>query len=333
VGRAAPSSFASSTHSAGDDNEDAAEDEEGAAAGRETAQGARGAAPVIPPSLLELIPTQYRGAALLGDSAEEIARWRAARRRNFPTDERVAAKRAGQAAAADRGEWQGPPNAGRFHRKGGADGVAAASAAAAAVAAASVSTSGGPHAAGGAPGVGAGKRAGKGAGGDRDEDKDKDGDGDGDGNGDGDADGEGFPESMGATQSEAAAAAAAAAAREAAAAAAASSGRGRGQCIRFLRLGNCLRGDSCPYLHGSAAPAPGAVQAPPGGPCKWYLLGNCRAGARCPMQHLAGSGAGAGAPSSSLLRRLLAKDIEGETSALLQCIRFVVRDASFFDEK
>lgn len=65
------------------------------------------APPRLPPSLVELIPPKYRGAASVGNSEAEVAQWRAERRRHFPTAAVVAEK---QAAAADR-SFRGDPAA------------------------------------------------------------------------------------------------------------------------------------------------------------------------------------------------------------------------------
>jgi hypothetical protein len=65
------------------------------------------AAPFIPPDLLALIPEPYRAASRVGDSAEEIARWRAERRRHFPTDENVSRKRARAEACEETGQLPG----------------------------------------------------------------------------------------------------------------------------------------------------------------------------------------------------------------------------------
>jgi hypothetical protein len=52
-----------------------------------------GTVPVeIPDSLLELIPAPYRHAHTLGDTPDEISKWRAERRRRFPTAANVATK-------------------------------------------------------------------------------------------------------------------------------------------------------------------------------------------------------------------------------------------------
>jgi len=59
---------------------------------------------LIPPSLLELIPVQYRGAAQVGDSEEEVSRWRAERRKNYPTAAAVACKAEEKEGRRERGE-------------------------------------------------------------------------------------------------------------------------------------------------------------------------------------------------------------------------------------
>ena len=68
-------------------------------------------------SLLKLIPPKYRSAAQVGDSAAEIDKWRAARRRHFPTESVVAAKAAAQVSAAARGELQTLQSTGKIMRR------------------------------------------------------------------------------------------------------------------------------------------------------------------------------------------------------------------------
>ena len=103
-------------------------------------------------------------------------------------------------------------------------------------------------------------------------------------------------------------------------------------CAAWRAKGRCRYGSSCRYSHGPASgaaaggapPAPGSQAAV----CRWYLLGVCTAGKRCPYQHaLAGGapGAGPGTEATGLLRRLLAKDVQRETSMVLQGIRALVQ--------
>jgi hypothetical protein len=48
---------------------------------------------VMPADLLELIPEKYRGAASIGNSADAVAAWRAARAKNWPTNAIINEKR------------------------------------------------------------------------------------------------------------------------------------------------------------------------------------------------------------------------------------------------
>ena len=77
---------------------------------------------VVPPDLLALIPPAYRAAALVGDSPSEIERWRAERRRHFPTDAVVSAKRARAEEGHSRGEVPAVVPLGKL-RRGGRDGA------------------------------------------------------------------------------------------------------------------------------------------------------------------------------------------------------------------
>jgi hypothetical protein len=104
----------------------------------------------------------------------------------------------------------------------------------------------------------------------------------------------------------------------------------RPPCAAFRSKGHCRFGASCRYSHGGPPP-PGGPPAPPGSlpaVCRWYLLGVCTAGKRCPYQHaLAGGapGAGPGTEATGLLRRLLAKDVQRESSMVLQGIRALLQ--------
>jgi hypothetical protein len=46
----------------------------------------------MPPGLLELIPPKYRFAATVGNSPEEIARWKEARKKHYPSEAAVHTK-------------------------------------------------------------------------------------------------------------------------------------------------------------------------------------------------------------------------------------------------
>lgn len=58
---------------------------------------------LLPPALLDLIPPRYRSAAAVGDSEEEITRWREERKRKYPTAEQAQVKKAQADARAERG--------------------------------------------------------------------------------------------------------------------------------------------------------------------------------------------------------------------------------------
>jgi len=95
-----------------------ADDEEGEDFGENAAIGVvgKGGPDGDLASLLKLIPPKYRSAAQVGDSAAEIDKWRAARRRHFPTESVVAAKAAAQVSAAARGELQSLQSSGKMRR-------------------------------------------------------------------------------------------------------------------------------------------------------------------------------------------------------------------------
>jgi hypothetical protein len=262
----------------------------------------------IPPDLLALIPEPYRGAAHVGNSEEEVARWRAERRRHFPTDAEISRKRARAEAREEAGQLPGvAAPMGAMRRRDNA--TAAAPAAAAAVPAATTAP-----AALGEPDSGP----------------------------------EEEPASLAARTAVVSATAAAAAVADGRlgvalpASAPAAGGRANAPpCAAFRARGRCRYGAHCRYSHGAAggragAPAPGSIATA----CRWYLLGVCTAGKRCPYQHAAGGGGGGGGGGASqtpaaaagettgLLRRLLARDVQRETSMLLQAIRFLVAHAS-----
>lgn len=58
---------------------------------------------LLPPALLDLIPPRYRSAAAVGDSEEEIAKWREERKRRYPTAAQAEVKKAQADARAERG--------------------------------------------------------------------------------------------------------------------------------------------------------------------------------------------------------------------------------------
>jgi hypothetical protein len=65
----------------------------------------------LPPSLVALIPPQYRHAASLGNDPESLARWREERRRRYPTAAVRAAAAAKALEASKRGEYAHPAKA------------------------------------------------------------------------------------------------------------------------------------------------------------------------------------------------------------------------------
>lgn len=58
---------------------------------------------------------------------------------------------------------------------------------------------------------------------------------------------------------------------------------------RYFSLGNCTRGDNCPFLHGKpSTPSAGLRQSPRSAnklPCRFYQSGNCRNGSQCRFAH------------------------------------------------
>lgn len=107
---------------------------------------------------------------------------------------------------------------------------------------------------------------------------------------------------------------------------------------RLYPQGRCKLGRQCKFSHnlkdahrggsdsaGGASSAAGVHKV--NTVCRWYLLGTCGAGSRCPYQHTA-TGDGGG-PSTQLLRKLLASEVQRETSILLQAVRYVVRNDFF----
>jgi hypothetical protein len=246
-------------------------------------------------SLIKLIPPKYRTASQVGNSAAEIEKWRAARRRHFPTESVVAAKVAAQASANERGELLLKQNTGKMRlpnhssvttavvpvqRENGGDslinsvadegpeefGVTRDSA----LDAIEVDNKAAANAAA------------------REEEEENDVD-----------------EKEGGRKE----------------------GRhGLGACIRFLK-GQCQRGPLCHYPHGLNGTYTPEQILNHKKPCRFYLLGKCRMDKLCPFQHT-GSGVSkkkSGEDAhSGLLSKLLKSEVEAETSLLLQCIRYVV---------
>jgi hypothetical protein len=71
----------------------------------------------VPQNLLQLVPAKYRYAFQVGDSADEIEKWRAARRKRYPS---AASRAALQATVEDRlrrGEILPQADTGRMHRR------------------------------------------------------------------------------------------------------------------------------------------------------------------------------------------------------------------------
>lgn len=260
---------------------------------------------LLPPSLLELIPPKYRNANRLSDNPAEIEKWKAERRRNFPSDANLAARRLRDEERMQRGEVvKGAGAAAGAKRPRPAD-----QADGAAVEDNAVDDDDDdappdelPSSRGAVQGS---------TGGGHDNDNDEEGGGDagidhgGTGSGSSGTSG-GFVD--------------------------------RRPLCRNFQHGRCSNGDRCSFSHN--ATAPGSIQQA----CRWYLIGNCRAGSRCPYQHgaagqqasgkgglaMAGFAASTGAPKS-LVGKLLLKEQEKETSMLLQCVRYIVKHDFFID--
>lgn len=276
---------------------------------------------IFPPDLLALIPAAYRGAAAIGDSPEEIARWKAERRRHFPTDAVIAAKRSRATEGAGRGEEPLAAPLGKMRRK---------SPSAAAVATAEADTGAGADTNLGQPGILdlsiPGVRSSSARKGENASDSGPD------------------EEPTSATPAAASASAPAPTSASTAdsrlglvkpAAASAASGSGHPCRTFFSKGGHCRFGASCRFSH-AAAPAASARAAPGSiaAVCRWYVLGVCGAGARCPYQHAGGAGGGRGGEAAGpvgLLRRLLTKDVQRETSMILQAIRFIKREGKLIE--
>ena len=272
------------------------------------------APPVIPPDLLELIPASVRSrVAAVGDSPDDIARWRAERRRHFPTDANIAEKRERESARDSRGELPLAGPSGKLRRRDATTtgtGVTVRGDAAQGMSAVGR----------GAGAVGEGGRMALG-----EEIADPDAAPPHGGGGDENESGSAPEEESSARPAQDAATSAGGTGAGAGAGAG-----GRRPCHAFAR-GHCRFGSSCRYSHVSTGGGvgDGAVARPPPGSnpavCRWYLLGVCAAGTRCPFQHTATGSAG-GAAATGLLRKLLTRDVQRETSMLLQAIRFFAQE-------
>ena len=246
-------------------------------------------------SLIKLIPPKYRTASQVGNSAAEIDKWRAARRRHFPTESVVAAKVAAQASATERGELLLKQNSGKMRqpnhysittavvpmqRENGGDSLIN-SVADEAPEEFGVTRDSALNA------IEADKREEANAAA-REEEEENDVDEKEGGNKEG--------------------------------------RHGLGACIRFLK-GQCQRGPLCHYPHGLNGTYTPEQILNHKKPCRFYLLGKCRMDKLCPFQHT-GSGVSkkkSGEDAhSGLLSKLLKSEVEAETSLLLQCIRYVV---------
>ncbi len=71
----------------------------------------------VPQNLLQLVPSKYRYAFSVGDSEEDIQKWREARRRRFPSAANRAAADAQQAQKVERGELLAEANTGHMRSK------------------------------------------------------------------------------------------------------------------------------------------------------------------------------------------------------------------------
>lgn len=260
-------------------------------------------AAIVPSDLLQLIPQKYRGAALIGNSEDEIARWKADRRRNFPTEETLARKRQLREVQEHRGQLSETHPAGAMHKRlhraaPRPEGDAAPGEEAPAAAAAGEEEVEGEG--GGAGGDGAALDAPEELSSGREALL--------------------IPDTrLGVVQVPCS---------EGAGGAGAGGGGGRDTrplCTAWKTKGRCRFGSSCRFSHGATQPSSSPGSQPE--VCRWYLLGVCTAGKRCPYQHaLAGAAPGAsGSEATGLLRRLLAKDVQREASMVLQGIRALVK--------
>ena len=256
---------------------------------------------IVPPDLLALIPQAYRNAANIGDSPAEIARWKSERRRNFPTDAVIAAKRARAVEGAGRGEEPIAAPLGKMRRR-----TATTTSTTATTVDNVIATTTTKIAASNA-----------------DDDAD---------------DANSVPEE----EPVSTAAVTFPLTRKNTSSTSLGGGGQQHPCRTFFSKGKCRFGSSCRFSH-AAAPA-ASTRAAPGSiasVCRWYVLGVCGAGARCPYQHAGGGGGGGGGSASAsggvgvgtngpdgLLRRLLSKDVQRETSMLLQAIRFLKREGA-----
>ena len=71
----------------------------------------------VPQNLLQLVPSKYRYAFNVGDSQEDIEKWRAARRRRYPSAANRAVAEQQEASKLQRGEVAAQPNTGNMRSK------------------------------------------------------------------------------------------------------------------------------------------------------------------------------------------------------------------------
>ena len=285
---------------------------------------------LIPPDLLALIPPKYRAASTIGNSESEIERWKADRRRNFPTELTISRKRARESSREASGELREAHPTGSMRRAvNPRSPLPLLHSNAPPSSVADPGQEGPPGVEEGPPGV---------------EDEPQP-------SVPGDEAPEELPVSreahqllmdgpsaledtrLGIVPSVSERVDSESGVRGGSGVAGAA---GRPLCAAFKANGRCRFGSSCHFSH-----ALSATVAPPGSlpaVCRWYLLGVCTAGKRCPYQHAqstsgvapsssssSSKGAEVGGESKSLLRRLFARDIQRETSMLLQSIRFLVQ--------
>lgn len=73
--------------------------------------------PKLPPALAREVPSKYRHAVKIGETPEEIEKWREARRRNYPTKANIAKKAANRVAAEARGAVPAVEDTGRMRKR------------------------------------------------------------------------------------------------------------------------------------------------------------------------------------------------------------------------
>ena len=255
-------------------------------------------------SLLKLIPPKYRSAAQVGDSAAEIDKWRAARRRHFPTESVVAAKAAAQVSATARGELQILHSSGKIRHSSTATQLIP-----------SMKKDDGDNHSQILPVDSSVPVASSTATADDDE----------------------APDELGVSRESALRALEEekAVANEAILQEEGGVGirKGLGPCLRNLR-GQCQRGPLCYYPHGLNGSYTPEQILNHKKPCRFFLLGKCRMDNLCPFQHTGGvSKRNSGEEArGGLLSKLLKSEIDAETSVLLQCVRYVVAEDFFKEE-